>query len=137
MRRIEPVLTAFFLANWVVGLLILFRVIDSSGALRISLYSLFSVAAAAGWIFGNTYVIRGRRLPHRLRRGLFVIYYVGPLGLLVLLRSMAPRADLVAAPLVPLYSFVVFSILFLVPVTFAKSARTRRRLRLGEKDLDE
>lgn len=137
MRRFEPILAAFFLATWIVGLLSLFRLIDSSGALRISLYPLFSIAAAVGWVFGNAYRVRSRRLPSILRRGVFVVYYVGPLGFLVFLRSMAPRLEQAAAPLVPLYSWIVFSVLFLVPIVLRRTASKRRTLKIGDRDLKD
>ena len=137
MRRFEPILAAFFLATWVVGLLSLFGLVDSSGALRISLYPLFSVAAAVGWVCGNAYRVRSRPLPSLLRRGVFVVYYVGPLGLLVLLRSMAPRPEQAAAPLVPLYSWIVFSVLFLVPIVLRRTVSKRRKLKIGDRDLKD
>ncbi len=137
MRRFEPILAAFFLATWIVGLLSLFRLIDSSGALRLGLYPLFSIAAALGWVSGNAYRVRSRPLPSLLRRGVFVVYYVGPLGFLVFLRSMAPRPEQAAAPLVPLYSWMVFSMLFLVPIVLRRSASKRRELKIGDRDLKD
>lgn len=137
MRRFEPILAAFFLATWIVGLLSLFRLIASSGALRISLYPLFSIAAAVGWVSGNAYRVRSRRSPSIYRRGVFVLYFVGPLGFLLLLRSMAPRFEQAAAPLVPLYSWIVFSVLFLVPIVLRRTASKRRRLKIGDRDLKD
>lgn len=135
MRRFEPVLAAFFLATWLVGLLSLFQWIDSSGALRIGLYPLFSIAAAVGWVSGNAYWVRSRPLPSLLRRGVFVVYYVGPLGFLLFLRSMAPRPEQAVAPLVPLYSWIVFSVLFLVPVVLRRTLAKRQKLKIGNRDL--
>ena len=137
MRRFEPILAAFFLATWIVGLLSLFRLIDSSGALRIGLYPLFSIAAAVGWVSGNAYLVRSRPLPSLLRRGVFVVYYVGPLGFFVFLRSMAPRLEQAEAPLVPLYSWIVFSVLFLVPIVLRRTLSKRRKLKIGDRDLKD
>jgi hypothetical protein len=46
---------------------------------------------------------------------------VGPPSLLYILRALAPQAVQHAAPLVPLYSFVVYALFFLVPVTLRKT----------------
>ena len=132
MSRFEPLLTAFFLATWVVGFLALFGVVDTADRLPVGLYMFFSVAAAAGWVFGNVFVWRGRAVAPLLRRGLFVIYYLGPPGSLLLLRSMALRSEQAAAPLVPLYSWVVFSILFLVPVVLARTTPRPPNLKVDD-----
>ncbi len=128
MTRLEPLLTSFFFATWIVGFLALFGVVDTADRLPVGMYTFFSIAAAAGWIFGNVFVWRGRSVAQPLRRGLFVIYCIGPPGSLLLLRSMALRAEQVAAPLVLLYSWVVFLVLFLVPIVLRRNTRRPRDL---------
>ena len=81
-------------------------------------------SSPAAWGFGILYVQRTRRLAAPLRRRLLLIYYLGPPALLVLLRAMAPVAYQREAPLVPLWAFGVFSILFLVPVTMKFPGRS-------------
>ena len=108
IRRFEPVLAAFFLAAWVVSLLSLFRVVDLSGSLSTALYPLFSLAAGCGWVFGNLYVVRARDVPGWLRRGLLLIYFVGPLSFLLLVWLMAPLRQQASAPFASFYSWAVF-----------------------------
>lgn len=120
MKRFEPVLLALFLACWLVDLLVLLRVVRLAGMLPLTLYGLYSVAVAFGWLFGNIYVRRRRGLPPPVRRRLLILYLIGPAGILYLLRYMSPLDLQRAAPFVPLYAFGVFVILFLVPVTMLK-----------------
>jgi hypothetical protein len=131
VSRLEPVLVAFFVATWVVDLLAVLGLVDLRGSLELGLYPLYSTAAAAGWLAGNIYVARGRGLPRALRRRIRLVYLLGPPGLLFLLRAMASAEAQRAAPLVPLYSFGVFSVLFLVPVLLPR-APARRSFRIGE-----
>jgi hypothetical protein len=126
--RFEPVLVAFFLAIWVVVLLAVLGVVDMRGNLELGLYPLYSVASALGWIAGNMYSQRSSGLPRTLRRRVWVVYYLGPPGIVYLLRLMASPESQRAAPLVPFYAFGVFSALFLVPVLIP-NAPGRRRLR--------
>lgn len=120
MKRLEPVLLGLFLACWLVDLLVLLRVVRLAGMLPMTLYGLYTVAVAFGWLFGNIYVRRRRGLPPSIRRRLLVLYFLGPPGILYLLRYMTPIELQRAAPFVPLYAFCVFAILFLVPVTMLK-----------------
>lgn len=120
MKRFEPVLLALFLACWLVDLLVLLRVVRLAGMLPLTLYGLYSVAVAFGWLFGNIYVRRRRGLPPPVRRRILILYFMGPPGILYLLRYMTPLFLQQAAPFVPLYAFCVFAILFLVPVTLLK-----------------
>lgn len=120
MKRLEPVLLALFLVCWAIDLAVLLRLVKLANNLPLTLYGLYSVAVALGWLFGNVYVRRARGLAAPLRRRLLVLYFLGPPGLLYLLQSMTPLELQKAAPLVPLYAFCVFAILFLVPVTIIK-----------------
>ena len=133
MSRFEPVLVAFFLATWIVDLLAVTGVVDLRGNLELGLYPLYSTAAATGWLAGNIYVARSRGLPRAWVRRIRLVYFLGPPGLLYLLRAMASAETQRAAPLVPLYSFGVFSVLFLVPVLLPR-APARRSFRPGDRD---
>jgi hypothetical protein len=115
--RLEVALLGLFLACWALRLLGVARVVTLAGSLPLSLYGYYGVAVALGWGFGIVYVIRTRDLADRLRRLYLLIYYLGPPAVLSLLRGMASLADQRAAPLVPLWGFGVFSVLFFVPVT--------------------
>ena len=116
MRR-EVILLGLFLACWAMSLLSFTRIVPLAGSLPLSLYNYYGVAVALGWGFGILYFRRTYELPAPVRRRFLLIYYLGPPAILGVLRSMAPMADQRAAPFVPLYAFVVFSVLFLVPVT--------------------
>lgn len=116
--RLEPMLVGLFLACWLLAFLSAVGVISLAGSLSLSLYGLYSTAAALGWLAGNVYVHRVRRLnpPRTLRRRVLLVYWLGPPGVVHLLRAMAPAFQQAAAPLVPLYSLAVSSVFFLVPV---------------------
>lgn len=115
--RLEVALLGLFLACWVLRVLSFLRIVELAGSLPLSLYNFYGVAVALGWGFGILYVVRTRGMPARLRRLFLFIYYLGPPAILSLMRGMAPYVDQAAAPLVPVYAFGVFSVLFLVPVT--------------------
>lgn len=132
ISRFELVLGAFFIACWFLGLLALLRIFSLAGELRLGLYPLFSLSAALGWVMGNVYVQRTRRQPPRrgLPRGLW-IYLLGPPGVLILVRAMAPRIEQEAAPLVPVLAVAVFVVFFLVPVSLSAVGPTRSQLSIG------
>lgn len=125
ITRGDTIFLGLFLACWVLSALSFTRVVGFAGSLPLSLYGYYSVAVALGWGFGIVYVRRTWGLPAPIRRRFLLIYYLGPPAILALLRSMAPLEDQRAAPLVPLYAFGVFSILFLVPVTMKFPRPTR------------
>ncbi len=137
IRRLEPVLAAFFLAAWVVSLLSLFRVVDLAGSLSTELYPFFGLAVACGWLFGNLYVARARDLHVWLRRGLLLIYFVGPMSFLLLVRLMAPLDQQASAPFAAFYSWIVFGVLFLVPVMMKRSSVRPPDLRRGGRDRED
>ena len=118
-------MVAFFVATWVVALLALVGLVDLAGSLELGLYPLYSTAAASGWIAGNAYVARSRGLPRRLQRRILLVYFLGPPGFVYLLRAMASEVAQQLAPLVPLYAFGVFGVLFLVPVLLPRTPRAR------------
>lgn len=117
IKRREVILLGLFLACWAMSLLSFTGIVPLAGSLPLSLYNYYGVAVALGWAFGILYFRRTYGLPTPVRRRFLLIYYLGPPAILGVLRSMAPLEDQGAAPLVPLYAFVVYSILFLVPVT--------------------
>lgn len=123
MRRLEPVLLGLFLACFALDLLVFFRVLSLAGSLPLSLYGFYSVAMSLGWLSGILYERHRRGQPVPIRRRLFLIYFLGPPGILYLIRSMAPLADQQAAPLVWLYSFGVFAVFFSVPVKLPVTPR--------------
>jgi len=117
VKRFEVVFLALFLACWAVNLLIGLRLVPMAGSVNLSLYTLYGVAVALGSLAGNIYARRRRGLPPPARRLLLLVYYLGPPAVVLLLRAMAPLEVQRAAPLVPLYALVVFSIFFAVPLT--------------------
>ncbi len=122
----ELLLLVVFFAGWVAALALLFAGVPFAGSLQLSLYHLYVTAALLGWLAGNVYVHRGRGAPKLLRRSLLLIYLLGPPGLLYLLWSLAPLSIQRSVPLASVYSCIVFVVLFLVPVTFARSGSRSR-----------
>lgn len=118
--RMEAIFVALFVACWLVVLLSWLGLVPLAGNLPLSLYSLYSVAAALGWGAANVCVVRRRRFPQPVQKPLTLIYYLGPQGLVYLLRSMAPTLDQRAAPFVPVYAFGVFTIFFWVLIKIRK-----------------
>jgi hypothetical protein len=125
LSRLEVILLGLFLACWALSLLSFTHVLSLAGSLPLALYPYYAVAVALGWGFGILYVRRTRDLATQIRRRYLFIYYLGPPSVLVLLRAMAPVLYQRQAPLVPLWAFGVFSILFLVPVTMKFPGRPR------------
>ncbi len=89
---------------------------ELAGSLPLSLYGLYSIAAALGWVFGNVYVSRSRGAEAPLHGKLRTVYLLGPPSIVYLLRTMAPAEQQALAPLVPVYGLGVYAILFFVPV---------------------
>lgn len=118
----ELSLLGVFLAVWTVALASLVGLLPTDGLLDLSLYQLYGLAAALGWLAGNVYVSRARRVPRPLRRRLLLIYLLGPPGILYLVRSLAHLHIQAQAPFAAIYACGVFFVLFLVPVTLKGSA---------------
>ncbi|MGD2115039.1 MAG: hypothetical protein PVG07_08300 [Acidobacteriota bacterium] len=123
MNRFELPLFGLFLACWVLAGAHGVGLVSLAGALGLSLYQLYGVAAVLGWLSGNIYVQRRRRLPRDQRRRAAALWLVGPQGIPALLRAMAPVGAQAAAPAVPLYAFVVGVIFFGVPLVFGPKVR--------------
>jgi hypothetical protein len=128
VRRLELLLVAFWLACWAVSLLSVAGLQDLSGRLDLPYYPYFAIAAFAGWLFGNVWVERCRRVPGTLRRSFWVLYFFGPPGFLYLLWTMQPAARQ-RDPTGALLSFAVFAALFLVPVLLRRTAIERPHIR--------
>ncbi len=133
LGRFEIVVAGFFVACWFLALSGLLGLAPLAGTLALGLYPLFSVSAIVGWVMGNVYVQRtlksARLVGVRLPRELW-IYLLGPPGGLLLLRSMAPRAEQEVAPLVPVLAVAVFVVFFLVPVSLSVTGPTRKTFQL-------
>ena len=118
MKRSEIILLALFLACWLVEVLVFFGWVRIDGSLPLGLYPYYGFAMSLGWLFGLLCVQRTRNLSRKLTRRLLLLYFVGPVGFLFLLRDMAPLSMQRAAPFVPLWGLCVFTIFFIVPVIF-------------------
>lgn len=123
----ELLLLVVFFACWLGVFVTLFASLPLAGLLNIGLYPLYGIAAFLGWLSGNVYVFRARGTPKTLRRRFWLIYFLGPPSLIYLLRSFAPAAAQAQVPLAAVYGCLVFSIFFLVPVSFARGPRRRSR----------
>jgi hypothetical protein len=116
VKKIEVILAALFLACWGVSIAVFARLLRIDGAAPLGFYGLYGIAASLGWLFGNVYVQRTRRMDKRDRRPFWLLYFFGPLGIVYLLRSMEPLAFQRAAPFVLLYAWCVFAIFYVVPI---------------------
>jgi hypothetical protein len=135
VSRTELILLAFCVACGLVVALDRLGAIDLSGRLHLSLYPLYILAAAAGWLCGNIFVARRRR--GAPLRWMLAAYYLAPLAPLSLLRATAPAAHQEAAPLVPLFAAGVYSVFFLVPWSLRSTRPERRQLRLFRGDEED
>lgn len=127
--RLENVLLVLCVGCWTLALAHFSGVISLAGRLPLSLYALYSTAAASGWLFGNVYARRRHRLPSPLKRRVLLLYYLGPPGMLYLLRALAPAREQLEAPLVPLLAIGVYTVFFLVPLTLTWAPGGDRRRR--------
>lgn len=105
----------------------LLGLLPTAGLFDLTLYQLYGVAAALGWVAGNVYVKRSRRFPKPVRSRILLIYLLGPPGVIYLLRSLAPYEVQAVAPMAAIYGCGVFFIFFLVPVTLKGSAARQSR----------
>lgn len=151
LSRAERSLLGFFGAAWMVALLHLAGVLPLAGALPLGLYGYYAFAAVAGWLAGNVYVLRRRRLAatvpptprgraageggrrvggpatagRRDRRLLAILYVFGPPSLVYLLWALVSSPQQRLAPLAPLWAFGVYGVFFLVPIVFPPPSRRR------------
>lgn len=124
MTRVELFLATLCCIGWAAVILALLDLLPLAGLFDLDLYRFYSVAAILGWVAGNVYVFRLRTLvPQRYRQRFLFLYLIGPPSFLYLLRACASTTAQQAAPFVPLYSFVVYGIFFLVPITFGARHR--------------
>jgi len=116
VKKIEVILTALFLACWTVSIAVFFQILRIDGTALLGFYGLDAISAGLGWLFGNVYVQRTRKMEKRDRRLFWPLYFFGPLGIVYLLRCMESLAFQQAAPFALIYAWCVFSIFFVVPV---------------------
>jgi hypothetical protein len=116
VSRLEPILVGLFGASWLVGLACALGFVPSWPGHSLSHYGLFGTAAALGWLAGNVYVRRARGRQRSSARLFLVVYLFGPPGIVYFLWALGPGEARAAAPLIPIYSFLVFGVFFLVPV---------------------
>ena len=124
--RIELSLVVSFSFAWLLAICMNLGLLPVAGTLDLGLYPLYSLAAALGWVAGNTYVTRRVVYPQRFRRRLLLNYLFLPPSVLHILRALASSTVQQAAPLVPLYSFCIYGLFFLVPVTLRTTRDPRR-----------
>ncbi len=136
VSRLEPILVAFFLATWFVNLLDVLGLVELSSNFNLALYPLYSLAAGMGWGAGLVYVTRAHRLPAELRRRVWMVYFMGPPGILFLVRAMAALDVQRAAPLVPVYAWGVFAVFFLVQVRWMPHPHLHRSRPGGDSEHD-
>ena len=129
--RLEVVLLGVFVVGWCLALLSVAAGLPLAGLAPLSLYQLYGIAAAAGWLGGNLYVHRAPKLPQLIRRRIALIYLLGPPSVVYLLRTMAPADEQVLAPLAGLWAFGVQAIFFMVPVSLRRTGRASDRYRAG------
>jgi hypothetical protein len=116
MKRLQVIFAALFAACWLAAILGAVDAAPLAGTLDLGFYPLYSLAMLAGSAAGNVYAWRAWRLEGAERRRLLALCVAGPPGLVTMLRAMAPQAAQDAAPLVPLWAFLVFAVFFLVPL---------------------
>ncbi len=129
MLRLERILLAVFSAAWLLAILAGMGLVPLAGILDLDLYRLYSVAAVLGWVAGNIYVFRSQTLPKdRSSKRLLWTYLIGPPSIVYITRSLARQAVQQAAPFVPIYSFAIYALFFLVPVTLRATRRPRKEV---------
>jgi len=110
--RTETVLGGLFLACWLVALGYTAGLLPPPAPLPLSLYGLFTFAAAFGWVIGNLLVLRQRARPQEPRpRRLLGLYLAAPAGLVALVRSMTDEYWRKGAPLGGLLALAIYAIL--------------------------
>ncbi|MDX1631384.1 MAG: hypothetical protein R3234_05965 [Thermoanaerobaculia bacterium] len=121
MRRWEAVALGLCFASWIGAVLGQTGLLAFEGTLGLSLYAFHAVAAVLGWLSGNIYIFRRRRLLRNVRRRLVALYLLGPPGVLYFLWTLAPGSLQRVYPLSPLLGFGVYVIFFMVPITLPGS----------------
>ena len=114
---------ALSLASWILVLADAFRWLPLEGLLPLALYPYYSLAIFLGSVAGNLFAFRSRGAPLEAKRRLLRVYLAAPPGIIVMVRAMAEAAAQSAAPFVPLYAVLVFTIFFLVPLLIRRSPR--------------
>lgn len=113
---------------WLVAGLAALGWLPLAGLFPLDLYPFYSFATVWGWLAGNFFVRRRRRLIELGFRKLPILAYLfGPPSALFLLRMLTPLQSQQAAPLVPLFGLGIYLIFFLVPVTLKQPSDLGRR----------
>jgi hypothetical protein len=115
VRKLEASVAGICLGAWVLTLALLLGP-GPDFARHPPPRGLFSLAAVAGWLAGNVYVVRSRAAPLG-RVGLLSIYLGGPPGLIWLYWATIPAGIRLASPFAPLLALGVYAIFFVVPVS--------------------
>lgn len=115
--KADLVLLALSMAAWAAAFVSYLLGAPLAGTWPIGLYHLYALAAFGGWIVGNLFVRRLRTLAGPAWR-LATLYVAGPTSGLFLLYALASRELHNAAPLAPLFAVGVYTVLFMVPVSF-------------------
>lgn len=123
--RLELVLLGLSFLCWTFSFLIVTIDPDLRAGFGIGLYGLYVASLFLGWLAGNVYNFRRRRLPHPAGRMLITIYLFGPPSVIFLLWALAPAAVRAAVPLAPVYGYGIFIVFFLVPISFRRAGRRR------------
>jgi hypothetical protein len=116
-------LLALGLVAWCASLVALWAGRGLAGLSPVGLRALYGLALVLGWSVGNLYVARTRGEMPIVKRILLPLYLLAPAGVLFLIWSTATEDWQVNVPMAPVYASGIHVILFLVPVSFARSWR--------------
>lgn len=130
MTTLERGLLALFGFCWLLTVAHLFGQLPLAGRYDLSLYAYYALAAAMGWLAGNVWMARRRRVDRRLATRLLIFYLFAPPSALYLLHAAASLESRRVAPLAAVWALGVYVVFFLVPVTL-KPKSPPRRPRIG------
>ena len=131
MTTLERGLLAIFGLCWLMTVAHLFGQLPLAGRYDLSLYAYYGLAAAMGWLAGNVWVARRRRVDRRLAVRLLIFYLFAPPSGLYLLHAAASVESRRVAPLAAVWALGVYVIFFLVPVTLKPKNGTPPRPKIG------
>jgi len=117
VTTLERGLLALFGFCWLMTVAHLFGRLPLSGRYDLSLYLYYGLAAGMGWLGGNVWMARRRRVDRRTASRLLIFYLFAPPSGLYLLHAAASVESRLLAPLAPVWALGVYVVFFLVPVT--------------------
>jgi hypothetical protein len=121
---LDRVVLILSMVAWSVTLSVSLGWVRLAGCFTLGLYPYYALAVGLGWVLGNVYVWRARRVGGmKTHKWLLVIYLIGPPGALYLLRALALERAQALAPLAPTWALGTYVILFFVPVTLRHTGR--------------